>query len=130
MELCLSLHAIKLYISGVLGSYLLQNAIDKEYCSLSLEKKMETILKNNLLKSATHTLGHSAEATQHTISIDMLESVARMRYALQVVAELLQLRVSEQGQSQPLYGIAAHRLLDEARFVSSFYIQAIVYFWF
>ena len=95
-----------------------QNAIDKEYCSLSLEKKMDTILKINLLKFATHTLVHSAGATQHTISIDMLESVARMRYALQVVAELLQLRVSEQGQSQSLYGAVAHRLLDEARFVS------------
>ena len=107
-----------------------QNAIYKGYCSLSLEKKVETILKNNLFKSAMHTLVHSTGATEHTISIDMLESVARMRYALQVVAELLQLRVSEQGQSQSLYGIAAHRLLDEARFVSPLYIQAIVYFWF
>lgn len=76
---------------------------------------MEAIVKGNLLKSATDTLVNSAGFKEHTISLYMLESVARMRYGLFVVAELLQVRVTQQSSAQSLYGRVAHQLLEEAR---------------
>ena len=80
---------------------------------------MEAILKRNLLSSATDNLVRSAGIREHTISLDMLESVAKMRYSLLVVAELLQHRVNEQGHNQSLYGVAGNRLLEEARYFKS-----------
>ena len=80
---------------------------------------MEAILKRNLLSSATDTLVRSAGVRVHTISLDMLESVAKVRYSLLVVAQLLQHRVNEQGHNQSLYGVAGHRLLEEARYFKS-----------
>ena len=80
---------------------------------------MEAILKRNLLSSATDPLVRSAGVRMHTISLDMLESVAKMRYSLLVVAQLLQHRLNEQGHSQSLYGVVAHRLLEEARYFKS-----------
>ena len=85
---------------------------------------MEAILKRNLLSSATDTLVHSAGVREHTISLDVLESVAKMRYSLLVVAQLLQHRVNEQGHNQSLYGLACHRLLEEARY---FYTYALTF---
>ena len=77
---------------------------------------MEFILKRGLLRTAADTLVRSAGVREHTISLDMLESVAKMRYSLLVVAELLQHRVNEQGHSQSLHGVVAHRLSKEARY--------------
>ena len=93
-----------------------QNSVDKEYCGMSLECKMEAILKRNLLTSATETLVRLAGCAEHTISLDLLEGVARMRYCLLVVAQLLQRRVSEQGHTQSLYGRVVHQLLEETRY--------------
>ena len=81
---------------------------------------MEAILKRNLLSSATDTLVRSTGVRVHAISLDMLESVAKMRYSLLVVAELLQHRLNEQGHSQSLYGVVVHRLLEEARYFKSY----------
>ena len=100
-----------------------QNAVDKEYCGLSLEHKIEAILKRNLLSSATDILVRSAGVREHTISLDMLESVAKMRYSLLVVAQLLKHRVNEQGHNQSLYGVACHRLLEEARYFALTFSQ-------
>lgn len=77
---------------------------------------MEAILKANVLPSAADALIHSQGFTEHTISLDVLEGVARMRYCLRVVAELLQLRGTEQGHTQYLYGSAAYHLLEETRY--------------
>ena len=77
---------------------------------------MGVIIRNKFLATATDTLINSVGFTEHTVSLDMLESVARMRYCLQVVSELLQLRVNQQGGPQFLYGHVAHQLLNETRY--------------
>ncbi|CAI8002393.1 E3 ubiquitin-protein ligase rnf213-alpha [Geodia barretti] len=92
-----------------------ENATYKDFCCLSLENKIKAILEKNLLTSATDTLAHSAGLTEHTISLEALESVAKMRCCLLVVAELLQLRVNQQGHSQFLYGRMVQQLLEETR---------------
>ena len=94
----------------------IQNATYKDFCCLSLENKIKAILEKNLLTSATDTLAHSAGLTEHTISLEALESVAKMRCCLLVVAELLQLRVNQQGHSQFLYGRMVQQLLEETRY--------------
>ena len=81
---------------------------------------MENIWRKQLLSSATDTLTHYSGSSQGIISLEVLEAVAKMRYALLVVAELLQLQVNEQGaafkgHTQNLYGLAASALLEEAR---------------
>ncbi|CAI8034865.1 E3 ubiquitin-protein ligase RNF213 [Geodia barretti] len=92
-----------------------ENSIDKECCGLSLESKADAILKRNLLTSATDTLVQSAGFTDHTITLEVLESVATMRYCLRVVAEVLLLRVSDQGHSLNVYGHLIHQLLEGTR---------------
>ena len=77
---------------------------------------MEAILKQKLLASATEVLVHSPGYTEHTISLDTLQSVACMRYCIRVVAELLQLRVTEQAPTQSLYSRVVHQLLEETRY--------------
>ena len=59
--------------------------------------------------------------TQRDISLDMLEGVARLRYALQVAAELLQMQVKEMGgasasHTHVLHGRVASRLVDATRY--------------
>jgi hypothetical protein len=95
-----------------------ENAVEKEYCGLSFKGKIGAM--TDLLKSSADTL--TCLPGFATISLDSLESVARMRYALQVVAELLLLQVNEQGGSleshtQNLHGRIASVLLEEARCV-------------
>ena len=83
---------------------------------MSLESKMDIILKKKWLKSSTETLAHSASYTEHTISLEMLESVARMRYCLRVAAELLKQYVNEYGATQSFYGPVAQKYLEETRY--------------
>ena len=98
-----------------------QDSIAKEYCDLPLEARMEAVVRRHMLTSATDILSRSARETRN-ISLIVLESVAQMRYALTLVAELLHLRVSEQRQdsashSQTLHGCIASSLIDEARYM-------------
>ena len=81
---------------------------------------MENIYEKQLLSSATNTLTHFAGSSQRTLSLEVLVAVAKMRYALLVVAELLQLQVNEQGaafkgHTHNLYGRAASALVEETR---------------
>jgi hypothetical protein len=93
-----------------------ENSFDKQYSSLSLESKTEMIVRDRMLTTATDGLVHSAGFSEHTVSLDLLESVARMRYCLQVVTELLQLHANRQGGTQFLYGHVVHQLLEETRY--------------
>ena len=72
---------------------------------------MEAIVEKNFLTAATATLPASIK-----MSIEVLESVARVRYSLRVVAELLVRRVHDQGHTQFLYGEMAHKLLEATRY--------------
>ena len=99
-----------------------QDAMNKEYCGQSLECRMEAIVKKKMLTSATDILIQSAGFTERTVSLDILESVARMRYALHVVSELLQLQVNEEDEGFPsqdriLYGRTASILIEGARYI-------------
>jgi hypothetical protein len=76
-----------------------------------LEGKVDVILKEKLLMSGTDILVHSASSTEHTISLDLLESVAKIRYCLRVVADVLQLHSKRHD-----YGHMVHRLLEECRY--------------
>ena len=81
---------------------------------------MDNIWRKQLLSSATVTLTCFAGSSQGTISVEVLEAVAKMCYALLVVAELLQFQVNEQGgdfkgHTHNLYGRTASALIDEAR---------------
>ena len=96
--------------------YKFQNSFDKQYSSLSLESKAEVIVRDKMLTTATDGLVHSAGFSEHTVSLDLLESVARMRYCLQVVTELLQLHANRQDGTHFLYGHLVHRLLEETRY--------------
>ena len=91
-----------------------------------MESKADAILKRNLLTSATDTLVLSAGFTDHTITLEVLESVATMRYCLRVVAELLLLRVSDQGHSLNVYGHLTHQLLEGTRYNHLHYGVAII----
>ena len=98
-----------------------QDAIYKEYCGESLECRMKSIVKKKMLTSATDILIKSAGFTERTVSLDILESVARLRYALSVVSELFQLQVNVQdegfsSQDPKLYGHTASILIEEARY--------------
>ena len=59
--------------------------------------------------------------TQRDITLDLLEGVAKIRYALLVVADLLQQQVNEMGGASPasyahiIHGAMANRLIEEAR---------------
>ena len=88
----------------------------KDTCCLSLEGKIKDILREKLLETATNTLVHAAGLTELTISLEALESVARLRYCLLVVAELLQLRIDQEGHTHFLYGRMVHQLLEETRY--------------
>ena len=106
----------------IITIFLMKDAIDKEYSGLSLETKMEAVLRRQLLSSATETLTHFAGSTQQrSVSLEALDAVAKMRYALLVVAELLQLQVNQQGgalvggHTHYLYGRTASILIEEAR---------------
>ena len=88
-----------------------QNSIEKYYCGLSLESKMEAIVEKNFLTTATATVPASIK-----MPIEVLESVARVRYSLCVVAELLEQRVYDRGHTQFLYGEIAHKLLEATRY--------------
>jgi hypothetical protein len=92
-----------------------ENSFDKQYSSLSLESKTGVIVRDKMLTTAADGLVHSAGFSEHTVSLDLLESVARMRYCLQVVTELLQLHANRQGGTQFLYGHVVHQLLEETR---------------
>ena len=79
-------------------------------------------MKKKMLTSATDILIQSTGFTEQTVSLDILESVARMRYALHVVSELLQLQVNEQdegfaSQDRILYGRTASILIEEAKYI-------------
>lgn len=81
---------------------------------------MKAIVRNHLLTSATNTLIGLGGITEQNISLDVLESVAQIRYALTVVAELFQLRANEKGQvsanhTRILHGRIASILINEAR---------------
>ena len=81
---------------------------------------MEAVLKRKMLSSATDILTHSAGFTERTISLEILESIAKMRYALLVVSELLHLQVNEREREEDdhsLYGRIASILIDEAKYV-------------
>ena len=96
--------------------------MNKQYCGQSLECRMEAIVRKKMLASATDILIQSAGFTEQTVSLDILESVARMRYALHVVSELLQLQVNEQdegfaSQDRILYGRTASILIEGARYI-------------
>ena len=78
---------------------------------------MENIWRKQLLSSATTTLTYFSGSSRGIISLEVLEAVAKMRYALLVVAELLRLQVNEQGaafkgHTHNLYGRAASALLE------------------
>ena len=105
----------------------LQNSFDKQYCSLSLEAITEGIVKDKILRAATDTLVHLAGFTDQTVSLDLLESVARTRYCLQVVTELLQLHANQQGDTQFLYGHVVHRLLEETRYMLDYFHQLFLF---
>lgn len=81
---------------------------------------MENVWRKHLLSSATDTLTHFAMSPQRSISLEVLEAVAKMRYALLVVAEVLQLQVNQQGgafisHTHSLFGLVASKLIAEAR---------------
>ena len=95
--------------------YFSQDALHKEHSNLALVQKMESILRKQLLSSAAATLSHFAVSSQRSITVEVLEAVAKMRYALMVVAELLQLQVNVQGEAHNLYGRAASAVVEEAR---------------
>ena len=89
---------------------------------------MKAIINRNLLTSATETLVNSAGFTEHNISLEMLEGVARMRYCLCVAAELLLLLGSEQAHTQYLCGRDSHQLLKKTRYnhdVNVFFLYMI-----
>lgn len=76
---------------------------------------MEIILHKDILNSATCTLTDADGLTLKYISLEVLESVAKMRYALFVVAELLLCRVNGQAGAINLHGRAASGLTEQAR---------------
>lgn len=98
-----------------------QDALDKENSFSSFVQRMETASK--LIYSAVPTLAAFADSARSNISIDVLESIARMRYGLQVAAELLQMqtnmtrRSSLSSDNPNLYGAAADSLLNKCRYV-------------
>ena len=80
-----------------------------------------------LLTSGLDTLARFSGFTEQDISLELLEGVAKMRYALLVVAQLLQLQVNEAGRAPSLpsrthnlYGSVASILLDEARYTAEY----------
>ena len=91
-----------------------------------------------LLSSGMETLTQFAGFTLQDISLELLEGVAKVRYALLIVAQLIQLQVNEVGgapsfssHTHNLYRSIASRLLDEARYVlqSTSYIVVKYYWW-
>ena len=80
---------------------------------------MEAAIK--LFAAAMELLSQCTGFSQRDVSLDMLEGVAKLRYALLVAAELLQLQVKEMGgdsasHTQILYGRVASRLVESARY--------------
>ena len=99
----------------------MQDALDKEYSCLAFGGQMKAAIQ--LISSAMDVLTKLGGFTQRNLSLDILEGVAKMRYGLSVVAELLQMQVNEvEGtstrHSQKLYGSVSSRLIAEARYVS------------
>lgn len=86
---------------------------------------------SELLTSAMDTLTRSTGFSHRAISLDVLEGVAKMRYALFVVAKLLQLQINEMGGAlashtqKLLYGSVASNLLEEAKYVLSICITTL-----
>ena len=75
-----------------------------------------------LVTSAMDVLTKLGGFSQDSVSLDMLEGVAKMRYGLFVVAELLQMQVNEvegtlASHNQKLYGSVSSRLIAEARYI-------------
>ena len=75
-----------------------------------------------LITSAVDVLTTFGVFTQTNVSLNILEGVAKMRYGLFVVAELLQMQVNEvegtsASHSQKLYGSVSLGLIDKARSV-------------
>lgn len=93
---------------------------------------MEVAIK--LVTCAIDTLTQFAGFTQSNVSVEVLEAVAKMRYALLVITELLQLRVDEMREasltshSHNLYGTVASTLLDKARYCTAYcIINSVLY---
>ena len=74
---------------------------------------------------AVQSLEGASGLMQRDVSLDLLEGVAKLRYGLLVVANLLQQRVNSLGgasstsHAQVIFGSAANQLLEEARRVCS-----------
>lgn len=77
---------------------------------------MDTILERKLLTSAKDTLVCFARFSEHTVSLEMLESVARIRYSLRVFAELLQEHMYRQGPIRFMHSHMAQRFMEETRY--------------
>ena len=103
-------------ISNCLIWVFCQNAIEKKHSGLSLECAVEAIVNGKLLTSSTNTLIQSHGYSEPTVVLDVLESVAMIRYCLRVVANLLQLHSKHQECNKLMYNPMVHRLLEESRY--------------
>ena len=98
---------------------LLQDALDKELSSHSFPQRLARSV--DLLQEGMQSLLGNVNFTQRDITLDLLEGVAKVRYTLLVVADLLHEQVNEVGgassvsHSQSMHGATANRLLEEAR---------------
>ena len=101
------------------SSLLFQDALDKELSSQPLPQRLAGSV--DLLQEGMESLMRAAGFSQRDITLDLLEGVAKVRYALQVAAGLLQQQINEVGGASPashahiVHGAMANRLLEEAR---------------
>jgi hypothetical protein len=104
----------------LLSTQCFEDALQKENSAHPLGQKMDVAIR--LMASSVDTLTQCTSFTLSNISMKVLEGVAKMRYGLLVVAELLQLQanpikgVSFSNQSQNIHGRLASTLLDTARY--------------
>lgn len=110
------LHTIIFYSSSTYlhSFYVFKDALDKEFSSLPLHKRIKTILGRNLLSSAIDTL---TTWEKNEMSIEISEAVAKIRYSLLVVTELLHHEINEQVEASKddTDNLYTHTLIDEAR---------------
>ena len=100
-------------------AHLFQDALDREYSGYPFEHKMEVATR--LFASALQPMSQCAGFTSRDISLDVLEGVAKLRYALLVAAELLQFQVKEMeralaSNTHIFHGRVASSLVEAARY--------------
>lgn len=97
-----------------------KDALQKENSGQQVGHKMDVAIR--LMASSVNTLTQCTSFTLHNISMEVLEGVAKMRYGLQVVAELLQLQANTTkdifSSNLKIHGHLASTLLEKARCIT------------